>query len=294
MLESSKTQLADVTFVFTVGGGDIHYSNMLRCIRSINSLYDGHRFLVLEFGERLSSHENFEVISLPNIIDFGSGKKVGYIIWKHKYVGALRVKTKFGIYVDTDTVLANNTIPDILSNLNGGIGVTRHFWVPNISYYQARATDSNTIHEFMDTKKKLGLRDDSPFFAGGVFLFENNQETREVFQEVLRMYDEYYSGKDYVKSITDELFLAAALYSRPQLIRIFGGALNHCSMGDENMPLTSYQGCLYGRNSFENEWQPVTFLHCDTSRRDPSERYEGTVRKLVRSCFELDVTEGQS
>jgi hypothetical protein len=124
-----------------------------------------------------------------------------------------------------------------------------------------------------------------------VFFFENNQETRAVFQEVLRMYDEYYSGKDYVKSITDELFLAAALALKPQLIRIFGGALNHCSMGDENMPLTSHQGCLYGRNSFENQWEPVTFLHCDTSRRDPSERYDGTVRDLVRECFELNTAD---
>jgi hypothetical protein len=279
---------SDITFIFTVGGDNVHYENMERCIRSIRKHLNDVNFLVLEFGNKLKSDNRVQILNMPDIINFKSGKKVGYLIWKHKYVGALHVKTKFGVYIDTDTVLANNTILDLLKNLSGGIGVTRHFWVPNIAYYQARATDNNSIHEFLDTKLKLNLKDESPFFAGGVFLFENNNETRSVFQDVLKMYDDYYTNKDYVKSITDELFLAAALTSKPHLVRIFGGALNHCSMGDENMPLTEYQGFLYGRNSFESEWQPVSFLHCDTSRRDPSEMYEGSVRSLVRSAFELD------
>lgn len=285
---------SDITFIFTVGGDDVHYKNMERCIRSIKRFLNNSNFLIIEFGNRLKTDGAIRVLNMPDAINFNAGKKVGYLIWKHKYIGALQVETKFGIYVDTDTVLANNTIPDILSNLSGGIGVTRHFWVPNIAHYQSRATDSSTIHEFIDTKKRLKLSDESPFFAGGVFLFENNDETRGVFQEVLRMYDEYYTGKDYVKSITDELFLAAALAEKPHLVRIFGGALNHCSMGDENMPLASHQGFLYGRNSFENEWQPVTFLHCDTSRRDPSEKYEGEVKKLVRLHFKLDDTDVSS
>lgn len=278
----------DVTFIFTVGGERCHYSNMERCIRSINQLYPGAKFLVLEFGNRLKTSSDMEVVSLDGLIDFNSGKKVGYIIWKHKYVGALMVKTRFGIYVDTDTVLTNNTIPHILSSLDGGIGLTRHFWVPNIACYEDRAINGSTMQEFLSVKEALGLRGDTPFFAGGVFLFENNDDTRHIFHEVLRMHDEYYSGRDYVKSITDELFLSASLANKSHLVRIFGGALNHCSMGDENMPLTSHDSCLYGRNSFENEWQPVTFLHCDTSRRDPSERYSGDVRKLVRKAFELE------
>ena len=263
----------DITFIFTVGGDQCHYDNMERCINSINRHYHDAKFLILEFGSKLSTTGNREVLNLNNLVDFGSGKKVGYIIWKHKYVGALLVKTKFGVYVDTDTVLVNPNIEQILSSLSGGIGVTRHFWVPNISIYQMRACNVDTYHEFLKTKEKLCLNDESLFYAGGVFMFENNANTAKVFKEVLEMYDEYYTGKDYVKSITDELFLAASLNKHKDIVRLCNGAINHCSMGDENMPLLEHEGILFGRNSFENVWQPVTFLHCDISRRDPSHGY---------------------
>lgn len=279
---------ADITFIFTVGGDQCHYDNMERCIRSINRHYLGSKFLILEFGDKLSTSLDREVVNMNGLIDFGSGKKVGYIIWKHKYVGALMVKTKYGVYVDTDTVLVNPNVQHLLESLSGGIAATRHFWVPNIAMYQARACNQSTYSEFLQTKSKLGLEDDSDFFAGGVFLFENNQETKQVFKEVIDHYDEYYRERGYVKSITDEIFFAAALNRRKDLIRIYSGALNHCSMGDEHMPLIVCEDTLYGRNSFESEWQLVTFLHCDTSRRDPSASYDGDTRRLVRSYFELD------
>jgi hypothetical protein len=278
----------DVTFIFTVGGQSCHYDNMERCIRSIEKKYSNSKFLILEFGNRLKTSENKKVVNLENVINFEAGKKVGFIIWKHKYVGALMIETKYGVYVDTDTVLLNDTLPDIINNIDGGFVVTPHFWVPNIQHYQHKATDRSSIDEFIKIKSMLRLEDQDLFFAGGVFVFENNENTRSILKEVLRMYDEYYTGKDYVKSITDELFLAAALNKRPELIRLCGGALNHCSMGDENMPMIEKDGILYGKNSFESMWQPITFLHCDISRRDPSEKYNGQIRDTIRKAFEMN------
>jgi len=201
----------DVTFIFAVGGQDCHYKNLDRCIRSIEKFHKNSKFLIIEFGKKLNSTHNKTVLDYSNAINFNAGKKVGYIIWKHKYIGALLVKTKYGIYVDTDTVLANDTIQSLLENTTGGIGVTQHFWVPNIRTYQARTTDETSINEFLALKQKINLSDDMPFFAGGVFTFEKNADTDLVFEMILKMYNEYYDGKDYVKSITDELFLAAAL-----------------------------------------------------------------------------------
>jgi len=280
----------DLTIIYTVGGNDNHYENMEKCIKSIRKHGIDPHFLILEFGNKLKSsiEEKIEVINLTDAVNFSLGKKVGYQIWKFKYVGCLAIKTKYGIYVDTDTVLLNNTIPGIIDKINGGFGVTQHFWVPNIEYYQKRATDTSTIQEFIKIKNRLGLKDQDLFFAGGVFAFENNDNVKNMLQDVLRMYDDYYEGKDYVKSITDELFLAAALNRKPELIRLYGGALNHCSMGDENMPMTEHEGILYGRNSFETMWQPITFLHCDISRRDPSEKYSGQIKDAIRTAFEMN------
>ena len=278
----------EVTLMYTVGGHDVHYDNMRRSIDSVKRTGASPHFLILEFGTKLKSTEDTTVINLPDAIDFNAGKKVGYLVWKHKYIAALEVKTKYGIYVDSDTAMVNNNIPLICGSLKGEIGVTRHFWVPDIGHYQQRATTPETLAEFLLLKEKLGLSDDTPFYAGGVFAFENNEKNKKVFQRVLQMYDDYYKGKDYVKSITDELFFSAAINELCESAAIFGGALNHCSMGDDHMPMILYDNNLFGRNPFEDKWQPITFLHCDVSRRDPSECYEGRAKEIIRECFGLD------
>ena len=278
----------DVTLMYTVGGHDVHYENMQRSIDSIKRAGANPQFLILEFGTKLASSERTRVINLPDAIDFNAGKKVGYLVWKHKYIAALEVKTKFGIYVDSDTAMVNNNIPLICSALKDEIGVTRHFWVPDIRHYEARATTPETISEFLLLKEKLGLTEETPFYAGGVFAFHNNDKNKKVFKRVLEMYDDYYSGKDYVKSITDELFFSAAINELCDSVAIFGGALNHCSMGEDHMPMRLYDNNLFGRNPFEENWQPITFLHCDVSRRDPSEHYDGKAKEIIRKCFGLD------
>ena len=277
----------EITFIYTVGGGSEHYENMERSINSIERLRGPSKFLIIEFGEKLKNSKNREIISLPKTIDFSAGKKVGYIIWKHKYVAALKVKTKFGIYVDTDTVMVNDTIKDIISLLDGGVGVSQHFWVPTISHYEKMATNKETFSLFKEAKALCGLKDTDGFFAGGVFIFENNERCKEVFKEVLRLYDEFYNDEsDYVKSVTDELFLAAALAKNDDLIRPFGGALNHCCMGDNHMPLIWANDKFYGRNPWDKDWDPITFFHCNVARRDPAENYKDEeMSKRVREAW---------
>ncbi len=165
---------SEITLIYTVGGYDVHYDNMMRSIRSVKNKSSDYKFLVLEFGEKLSTCDDYEVVNLPDAIDFEAGKKVGYLIWKHKYVGALQIKTKYGVYVDSDTVMAYNNLPQICQAVDTGFGVTRHFWVPNIWYYQQRACTEETLPQFLEVKKMLNLHDEDNFFAGGVFIFENN------------------------------------------------------------------------------------------------------------------------
>tara|TARA_Y100001970_G_scaffold282917_1_gene396921 strand:+ start:7316 stop:8179 length:864 start_codon:yes stop_codon:yes gene_type:complete len=280
----------EVTFIFTVGGGDEHYENMDRCIESIRENFGNANFLIVEFGNKLKTKRgSYRVISLPDVIDFNSGKKVGYIIWKHKYFAALKVRTKYGIYVDTDTVMVDpRPIKKILPNLGGGIAVTQHFWVPTIEHYENKATNPETSHLFQEAKALCGLEKSHPFFAGGVFMFERNKKTKAVFQKVLEYYDSFYTGdRDYVKSITDELFLAGALMQDPSVIRTLSGAVNHCCMGDDHMPLTLHEGDLWGRNPWENNWTRVSFFHCNVARRDPTECYDGELKEAVKKAWGL-------
>lgn len=284
----SELRTKDVTFMFTVGGGDEHYENMERCIESITKNFGATNFLIIEFGNKLKSiRGSRKVISLPDTIDFEAGKKVGYIIWKHKYFAALKVRTKYGVYVDTDTVMVDSeALKKIIPSLSGGIAVTQHFWVPTIEHYQARATTEDTLPLFQEAKKICELNNEHPFFAGGVFIFEKNKQTKAVFQKVLDYYDTFYTDdRDYVKSITDELFLAGALMQSPEVIRTLSGAVNHCCMGDEHMPLILHEEGLWGRNPWEDAWTKVSFFHCNVARRDPTENYEGKLKEAVKSAW---------
>ena len=281
----------DLTLFYTVGGYDVHYENMLRSIQSIRDRGLKCKFLILEFGTKLKSTSDMEVLDYSDAINFNSGK-VGYLIWKHKYIGALQVKTKYGMYVDSDTVMASNNILTILENIGSGLAATQHFWVPTIQEYQTKVCTAEFLPEFLKVKKMLNLTNKDPFYAGGSFIFENNDSNKQVFEDVLKWYNEYYTeGKGYVKTITDELFLAAALKKYGGKLLKLGGGFNHCSMGEDYMPMILKDNTLYGRNPYEEDWTPITFLHCDISRRDPSQCYHGEMKEMIRNYFGMDSSE---
>ena len=129
----------DLTIFYVVGGDQQHYDSMFRCMKSIRQSGIDPHFLILEFGKTLTSLGKVKVINMPDVIDFNSGKKAGHIIWKHKYVAALEVETKYGMYVDTDTVLANNNFEDLVTSTKDGIGVVHHFWCPKVSDFAVKA-----------------------------------------------------------------------------------------------------------------------------------------------------------
>lgn len=277
-----------LTIVFTVGGDNHHYENMFRCMKSFERLSFVPECLVLEFGTVLKSCKEYEVINLPDAVDFSSNKKVGYIIWRHKYVGALMVQTKYGAYIDTDTVIAQDNFVNLIENLQGGISVTKHFWVPTVGNYKNKAVSKERINDFEETRAKIGLNYEDSFYAGGFFLFENNDNTRKIFERTLELNDEFYKTKDgYVKSITDELFFSAALKENKSLVREVGGGFNHCTMGDNHMPMILYNDQIYGKNPYEIFWTKVTILHCDVGRRNPAENYEGILKEKIKNFFYL-------
>tara|TARA_B100000700_G_C15007067_1_gene839072 strand:+ start:478 stop:1338 length:861 start_codon:yes stop_codon:yes gene_type:complete len=284
--------MENLTICYTVGGHQVHYDNMLRSIKSIRDHGCNCKILIREFGTKLTSTEDYQVTNLPDEIDFNSGKKVGYLVWRQKYKIALDVMTDYGMYLDSDTVMANNNLPQIIEMLQDGIAVTQHFWVPTIGSYQQRVATGPSGYpseEFMTVKTMIGATDSTPFFAGGAFIWANNDKNRNIFLQVLEWYDDYYNDeKGYTKSITDELFLAGAVQEYTGKKLFLGGGFNHCSMGEEYMPMTIKDSVLYGRNPYENYWSPITILHCDISRRDPSEHYSGEMAKIIRQKFYME------
>ena len=77
--------VSDITFIFTVGGNQCHYDNMERCIGSINRHYHGAKLLILEFGSKLSTTNDREVLNLNDLINWKD-----YIYFNEVYLQAER------------------------------------------------------------------------------------------------------------------------------------------------------------------------------------------------------------
>lgn len=275
-----------LTAVYIIGGGDEQYENLSRSIRSLKRGGLGCEILVLEAGERLRSEGNIRVIHRPGIVDFT--KKPGYQMWKQKYYACLEVETEYGLFIDADTVLVHNNVEDLVAKIGDRFGVTKHWWVPTFRDFYKKCVPEENKRRFKLLIKSLNIGYDNDFFSGGVFIFGNNRQNREILMAVISVYESVYSkDADYIRGITDEVFLSAALY-RFGNFTVLSGALNHCVMGDDFMPLKYENNIFYGKNPFEKEWEKITFFHCDTFRRDPSENYKGITRQEIKKAFFLN------
>ena len=272
----------NLTLYYVVGGNDCHYDNLLLSVRSVRKLNKDIPIKIFDFSGKWDyDFDNLEVVHLPDEIDF-SKKKIGYLFWRQKYVRALDIDTEYAMYFDTDTSLVQDNFSSILEKIGDGIGSARHWWVPDFSHFRAKAVPPQNLENFRAVCEKLDATEQTPFFAGGVFVFRNNEANRTAMQKVIDVYDEVYTdGTEYARGITDEVFFSGVCENVVDL----GGGLNHCSMGEQHMNLLYDDGVIKGKNLYEKDYTPVTFFHCDVSRRDPSEHYEGELKQKIRSLF---------
>ena len=272
----------NLTVYYVVGGNDCHYDNLLLSVRSIRKLNKDVPIKIFDFSGKWNyDFDNVEVVHRPDEIDF-SKKKIGYLFWRQKYVCALDIDTEYAMYVDTDTVMAQDNLSAIMELVGDGIGSAKHWWVPTFENFAREAVPDNNKEDFLSVCKNLNATPKTPFFAGGVFVFRNNETNRASMQKIIDVYDEVYTeNNEYIKGITDEVFFSGICKSVVDL----GGGLNHCCMGETHMNLAYYYGHIIGKNLYEENYVPVTFFHCDVSRRDPSSQYEGKLKQKIWDLF---------
>jgi len=141
------------------------------------------------------------------------------------------------------------------------------------------------MEAFQKMKKKVGLNDKHFILAGGCYFFKTSKENKKIFEEVLEIYDDVYSSDDeYIQGITDEVFFSHVVQTHGKEL-LLSGAINHCFMGNDKMPLIWKDNNLYGGNPYEKQFSKIMLLHCDTSRRDPSERYDGEIKEYIQKIL---------
>jgi hypothetical protein len=278
--------MQDLNVFYIVCGDNRHYLNLQRSLKSLSRITSFNKKIsIFDMSVKVPALKLTDEISVIPMKDVDKTGFYHHRIWRAKYEAALSFPedNELYLYVDTDVVLVNDNLLEISNKIGENIGVTRHFWVP--SFYQFINSVSKDKDLIEKSLKELGIKNNLPFVAGGIFLFRNNAKNRAILTRVLELYDEFYTpSKEYVNFITDETFLSIVL-NEFNNNSFLNGAFNHCSMLD--MPLSLIENNLYGRNPFDDKFEKVTAFHCDCTRRDPSLQYTGELKDKVREAFYL-------
>jgi hypothetical protein len=273
---------SDITFIYVVAGNNTHYENLKTSINSVRSIYQDSNILIGDFDNKFDSKysNNIEVIDLSNV-SIDRKKTFKHIIWQYKYHVSQLTKSKYNLYLDTDTVLVNK-IDNLINESNGRFTIAKHFWVENVEKFKSVVERQNETYYFIES---LGLKDHMDFCAAGVFFFEKNKINLNILKETFDIHESIYKNREYILGIYDETILNSVLQKYINNVIYYNGSLNHCSMID--MPLIYKENTLFGKNIFDNDFKPVTCLHCDKFIRDPSSQYKEPIKSLIKKLFEI-------
>lgn len=272
----------DICFIYVVGGNDSHYRNLQTSILSVRKIYPSAKILIGDFDLKFKPSDDLtEVIDLSGVV-FDKNKIYKHIIWQYKYYIAQLSSCKYNLYLDVDTVLVNN-LNNLIEDSNGKFTIAKHFWIPTVADFINKA---ETEEKTLEILKEIGLDNSMDFCAAGVFFFELNSINLLILKNTFELHNQIYNNQDYILGIYDEPILNSVLQKNINHVLYYNGALNHCSM--EIMPINIENNFLYGKNPFDTEYKPITCLHCDVSRRDPSSPYAGELKKRILDIFCLN------
>lgn len=286
---------------YVIGGDKKQYDNLRRSLRSIERLtgYDITVFID-EFGYGPKVWEEFPYpVQYKQIVDLWEinppGTFVDHHIWSQKYIvveRAINAKMDYIIYVDVDTVFANNTIHHLIQQARGRFTVTQHFWTKD-SVEFVEKTNPKDLKAFKHAALAIGVTETFPIATGGVFFLENNYRTRQIIDEVITADNTIYIARNspFIDRFTDEYILSYVLSKHPENVYWANGALNHCSMVEMPLAMLAPQyndTRIYGCNPFDDCFTPVTCLHCDTTRRDPSGPWPEPLKTSIKQAFYLE------
>ncbi len=265
-----------ITFGYIVGGDQSHYTNLFMSLKSLRErIKIPYKVVIIDNDQKLKSTDFNSGIS---IIHLSNPPKKHYY-WSNRYHLHKYMDTDYGMYMDTDTVICNDRIEEIINKSEDKFYICQHWWVNNYGNY---LTHNPTQ---IDVVNKFNTPLDKPYFASGVFLWNNNTCTN-VFEEYWNVFNVCYSENDeYKTGITDEFMLCHAL-NKTNNFKFAHGSLNHCCE-KQLMPINLKDNVLVGKNPFEEEFEPIICLHCDLHRRNPSDGYTITMANYIKKMFYL-------
>mgnify|MGYP001328847645 FL=1 len=250
--------MSKVTFGFIVGGDDPYYKNLMRACESLERVKQDHEVLIIDMDDRLDIEDPHVKIVKSEAKQLDNDDDRNYFqpdIWKKRYELYKHVETDYCFYLDTDTVVINDRVDELVEEAEDKFLCTQHWWVPTLGNYlnTGEKIDRTNTGKYMPENPR-----EYPYAASGAFLFQKDKHDA-LFEKYQEIYDHIFSDGKLHSGVTDEMILCLALNEWGNF-KFTNGSFNHCAAAAQQ-PMELRDGVWYGSNPNETEMKPVFLFH---------------------------------
>lgn len=249
--------MSKVTFGFIVGGNDLYYKNLIRACESLERIKQPHEIVIIDVDNRLSINDPLvKIVNTP--VEYLENKDhrnwFQPYIWSQRYNLYQHIETDYCFYMDTDTVIINDRVDELIEEAEDNFLCTQHWFVPTLDKYLQKFTvDKTSIVKYLPKDPST-----YKYAASGAFMFQK-QKHDHIFKKYNEIFTDIFSDGGSHIGVTDELILCFTL-NQTKNYKFTNGAFNHTAAADY-MPLKYMDNIWYGKNPFDEEYEKVFLFH---------------------------------
>jgi hypothetical protein len=249
--------MTKLSFGFIVGGDDKYYTNLMRACESLERIEQDHEIVILDMDDRLDIDDPKVKIVKANADAISNEDDRNWFqphIWAERYNVFKHVETDYCIYLDTDCVVVNDRVDQLIEEAEDDFLIARHWWVPTLGDYLRNVeVDHTGLGKYFP--QDLGTYD---YAASGAFLFQKGKHDK-LFERYMEIFNDIFGDRGLHNGVTDELVLCLAM-NEVGGYKFTNGAFNHCAAADQQ-DLKLVDGVWYGKNPQEDEYEKVFAFH---------------------------------
>ena len=249
--------MTKLSFGFIVGGDDKYYQNLARACESLERIEQDHEIVILDMDDRLESDDPKMKIVKANADAIRNEDDRNWFqphIWAERYNVFKHVETDYCIYLDTDCVIVNDRVDQLIEEAEDNFLIARHWWVPTLEDYIRKVqVDKTGLTKYFP--EDLSTYD---YAASGAFLFQKGKHDK-LYERYMEIFNDIFSDGGLHDGVTDELVLCLAM-NEVGGYKFTNGAFNHCAAADQQ-DLKLVDGVWYGKNPQEEEYEKVFAFH---------------------------------
>ena len=273
--------MTKVTFGFIVGGDDAYYDNLMRACESLERVKQPHEVLIIDMDDRLDiddPHVKIVKAEAEKLENEDSRNYFQPYIWKKRYELYKHVETDYCFYMDTDTVVINDRVDELIEEAEDKFLCTQHWWVPTLKDF-VNQTQVSLINAGEYIPKDLGSYN---YAASGAFMFQKDKHNK-LFERYEEIFNGIFSDGKVHAGVTDELVLCLALNEWGNY-KFTNGSFNHCAANDYQ-PMELRDGVWYGSNPNEDEMKPIFLFHSAAQNVSSLHQYGTDVEELKKVMY---------